>query len=309
LSAKERRVRCVAPAGAMLGEGPLWSAAESALYWVDILGNAIHRYDVVRERSGVFRTPFAITALAPMADGRLLCTSHRRLHAFDPRSGRIATSGVFDAGADSIRINDGSCHPDGAFWFGTMDLEESAPTGDFFRLAVDGGCSRLPAGFAITNGPAFPAHGALGYFVDTLRKQILRAPIENGIPADAPTSFIEIAADEGYPDGLAVDADGGIWCAHFGGGRVSRFDASGHRSESIELPVSNVTKAAFGGEALDRLYVTTARKGLDAAALAAEPLAGGLFEIDIGHRGSPPHEYRGVLHFDAAMHDCVFETS
>jgi sugar lactone lactonase YvrE len=309
LSAKERRVRCVAPAAAMLGEGPLWIAAESALYWVDILGDAIHRYDAVRERSGVFRMPFAITALAPMADGRLLCTSHRRLHAFDPRSGRIATSDVFDAGSDSIRINDGSCHPDGAFWFGTMDLEERAPTGDFFRLAIDGRCSRVPSGFAITNGPAFSPDGALGYFVDTLHRRILRAPIENGIPADAPTSFVEIAADEGYPDGLAIDADGGLWCAHFGGGRISRFDASGERSESIALPVSNVTKAAFGGEAFDRLYVTTARKDLDADALAAEPLAGGLFEIEVGHRGLPPHEYRGAMRFDAATQDCVFETS
>jgi sugar lactone lactonase YvrE len=293
----------------MLGEGPLWIAGESALYWVDILCGNVHRYDIARDHSDVFRMPFAMTSLAPLADGRLLCTSHRQLHAFDPRTGRIATSDLFDTSSDSIRINDGGCHPDGAFWFGTMDLGESAPVGDFFRLALDGRCTRVAVGFAITNGPAFSADGALGYFVDTLRRRILRAPIEDGVLAATPTPFIEIAAEEGYPDGLAIDAEGGIWCAHFGGGRVTRFDASGKRSESIALPVSNVTKAAFGGEQLDRLYVTTARKGLDAAALAAEPLAGGLFEIEVEHRGVPPREYRGALRFDAAMHDCVFESS
>lgn len=302
-----RRVRCVAPAAAMLGEGPLWIAAESALYWVDILGGRLHRYDAARERSQICRMPFAMTALAPMTGRRLFVTSHRRLHAFDPRSGRLATSDLFDAGPDAIRINDGACHPDGAFWFGTMDLGESAPVGDYFRLSADGHCTRIAAGFAITNGPAFSPDGRFGYFVDTLRRRILRAPIEDGLPAAAPAPFVEIDAREGYPDGLAVDAEGGIWCAHFGGGRITRFDAGGERSESIELPASNVTKAAFGGERLDRLYVTTARKGLDAAALAAEPLAGGLFEIEVGHRGLPPHEYRGALRFDAAMHDCVFE--
>lgn len=304
----DRRVRCVAPAAAMLGESPLWIARESALYWVDILGGTIHRYDTKRERAERCRLPFAMTALAPMADGRLLCTSHRRLHALDAKRARLATFDVFDAGSDSIRINDGACHSDGAFWFGTMDLGEHAPVGDYFRLSVDGRCTRTPIGFAITNGPAFSPDGACGYFVDTLGRRILRTPIEDGALAAMPAPFVEIAVDEGYPDGLAVDADGGVWCAHFGGGRVTRFDAKGKRSESIALPVSNVTKAAFGGERLDRLYVTTARKGLDDAALAAEPLAGGLFEIEVGHRGLLPCEYRGALRADAAMHDCVFES-
>jgi sugar lactone lactonase YvrE len=293
----------------MLGEGPLWIAAESAVYWVDILGGNLHRYDAARDRSEICRMPYTMTSLAPMTGGRLVCTSHRRLHAFDPRSGGLATTALFDAGSDAIRINDGTCHPDGAFWFGTMDLGERAPVGDYFRLSADGHCTRVAAGFAITNGPAFSPDGAFGYFVDTLQGRILRAPIEDGLPAAALSPFIEIDAREGYPDGLAVDAEGGIWCAHFGGGRITRFDANGERTGSIGLPVSNVTKAAFGGERLDRLYVTTARKGLDDAAFAAEPLAGGLFEIAVEQRGLPPREYRGALRFDAAMHDCVFESS
>lgn len=286
-------VRCVWPAGASLGESPLWIAGEAALYWVDIERGTLLRYRPSRGRGQTCAMPFPITSLAPMADGRLLCTSHRDIHALDPRSGRLSRIRGLNAGAEGIRINDGCGHPDGAFWFGTMDLGERACVGDFYRLSADGTCECIAAAWAITNGPAFTHDGRRGFFVDTVGRRILHAPMEDGRLVAPLRPFVELTASDGYPDGLAVDAEGGVWCAHWGAGRVTRFDAGGRVSEIVRLPVSNVTKCAFGGERLDRLFITTARKGLDAATLAAQPLAGGLFEAEVGHQGSPAAPYRG----------------
>jgi xylono-1,5-lactonase len=303
-----REARCVWAANAALGEAPLWMAAEDALYWVDIIGGRVLRYYVESGRRETCTMPEAVSALAPMADGRLLCTSRRAIHAFDARSGRLAPLAHPDFPAHDIRINDGCAHADGAFWFGTMDLGERAAVGDFYRLSPEGACERLPAGFVITNGPAFSPDGGLGYFVDSVGRRILRAPLENGLLAAAPRLFAALAVEDGSPDGLAVDAEGGVWCAHWGGGRITRFDAGGRISDTVRLPVSNVTKCAFGGRRLDRLFVTTARKGLDDGALTAEPLAGGLFEVEVDYPGLPPQSYRGTAS-DAASRTCVFDAT
>src|SRR5581483_8719406 len=241
-----REARCVWAADAVLGEAPLWLAAEQALYWVDIGGGRLLRYRAAAGRGEACAMPEAVSALAPMADGRLLCAAQRALHALDPRSGRLAPLARPELPPRGIRINDGCAHPDGAFWFGTMDLDERAAIGDYYRLSPDGACERIPAGFAVTTGPAFSPEGDFGYFVDSLTRRILRAPMDHGRLTAPPRLFAALTAEEGYPDGLAVDAAGGVWCAHWGGGRLSRFDGGGRISDTVRLPVSNVTKCAFG---------------------------------------------------------------
>jgi sugar lactone lactonase YvrE len=312
-------IRCIWPehadrlagaVGASLGEGPVWIAEEGAVYWVDILGAKVFRYAPSQRRAETCPMPFAMSAIAPMDDGRLLCTGQQQIHAFDPRSGRLTcVRRLKTQGQTAIRINDGCCHPDGAFWFGTMDLEEHAPVGDFYRLAPDGACERIDVAFTITNGPAFSPAGDVGYFVDTVGRRILRAAMRDGQLAESFRLFVQIPESDGYPDGLTVDAEGGVWCSHWNGSRVTRFDADGRVSDVVRLPVSNVTKCAFGGERLDCLFITTARKGLDAAALASQPLAGGLFEVEVDYRGVPPAKYRGVPQAEPAFYTCFFETS
>jgi D-xylonolactonase len=306
--AKSLEVRCVSPVAASLGEGPLWIAAEAAVYWVDILKAKIFRYFPAFERTETCAMPFAITSLAPIATGGLICTGLQQIHWFDTQSGQLCRIRELDIDP-SIRINDGCCHPDGAFWFGTMDLAERAPVGDFYRLGPDGICDRMAVSYTITNGPAFTPAGDCGYFVDTLGRRILRGRIEEGILQGGLHEFVRIPESEGYPDGLAVDAEGGVWCSHWGGGRVTRFDADARISDVIRLPVSNVTKCAFGGEHLDRLFITTARKDVDDRRLRSQPLAGGLFEVEVAYRGMLPPRYRGTPQAEATSGTCFFESS
>jgi len=302
-----RVVRCVAPVGAALGEGPLWIAAENTVYWVDILGGKLFRHFPASARTEVCTPPTPLTSLIPTRDGRLLCTGWQGIHAFDPRSGAFVDVLRLDIDAHTLRINDGCCHPDGSFWFGTMDLAERHPFGDFYRLSALGACDRFAAAFAITNGPAFTPAGDRGYFVDTLHRRILYAAMECGVLNGPLHLFAQIPAADGYPDGLAIDDEGGVWCAHWSGARITRFDAGGRISEMVHLPVSNVTKCAFGGARLNRLFITTARNGLDADALRAQPQAGGLFEVEVDYRGTAPAEYRGSVRNDATMRTCFFE--
>ncbi|MBN8888256.1 MAG: SMP-30/gluconolactonase/LRE family protein [Rudaea sp.] len=301
-------VRCVAPVGAMLGEGPLWFAAENSVYWVDILGAKVFRHCLADGRTEVGTLPLALTSLAPMRDGRLLGTGWHGIYSLDTRSGALAEILRLDIDARTLRINDGACDADGGFWFGTMDLEERRPLGDFYRLAADASCTRITTAFAISNGPAFSPAGDRGYFVDTLGRRILQAEVENGMPVQPLRPFVQIAQNEGFPDGLAIDADGGVWCAHWGGSRVTRFDAEGRVTDIVRLPVSNVTKCAFGGEDLDRLFISTARKDLDTAALRAEPLAGGLFEAEVGYRGVAPAAYQGEPRAGPPSGTCFFRS-
>jgi sugar lactone lactonase YvrE len=307
--ARHREARCVWAAGAALGEGPVWLGEEAALYWVDIQRGTLCRYRPLLGCGETCAMPQPMTSLAPMTDGRLLLTSHRDLYVMDTRAGHLLRVRTLETTAATVRINDGSCHADGAFWFGTMDLAEHAPLGDFYRLAADGACERFTARFAITNGPAFAPDGHCGYFVDSARRRILHAPMHGGRLAAPLRLFVQFEPNEGFPDGLAIDADGGVWCAHWGGGRVTRFDVDGQVSDVIALPVSNVTKCAFGGQHLDRLFITTARKDLDASTLAAQPLAGGLFEVEVAHRGVPAARYAGNPEGDGASCTCVFEPS
>ena len=294
--------RCIVRTNAALGESPVWIAAEGAVYWVDIDGCRIFRHAIATARTEVCVLPFPVSALAPTADARLLCAARASIFVLDPRSGELTKAGDLPGAHDGVRVNDGCCHPDGAFWFGTMDLAERAPAGHFFRLAGSGACEQIEASFIITNGPAFNADGSRGYFVDSVGRRILRVDLHRGRIAGTPNVFARIPPDQGYPDGLAVDADGGVWCCHWGGGRITRFDADGQITDVVRLPAANVTKCAFGGEALDRLFVTTARKGLDAAALARQPQAGGLFEIEVGYRGLVSAPFRGSLREQAFTH-------
>ena len=299
---------CVWQGGAELGEAPVWIARKRALYWVDILGCTLFRYTPARAHTEACAMPFAVSAIAPTADGRLLCAGQRQICVLDERSHEMKLVTNLDDQNENIRINDGCCHADGAFWFGTMDLTERVPTGHFFRLAGNGTCERIDVACVVTNGPAFNADGSRGYFVDSVGGRILCAPLRDG-RIDGPLQiFAKVARDQGFPDGLAIDVEGGVWCCHWGGGRITRFDTAGRISDVLRLPVTNVTKCAFGGDALDRLYVTSARKGLERAALDAEPLAGALFEIEVDYRGFAPTGFREIVRNETER-TCNFQMS
>ncbi|WCT73102.1 SMP-30/gluconolactonase/LRE family protein [Sphingomonas naphthae] len=276
-----RDLRPVCAVGATLGEGPVWDVARGALWFVDIKGRRLHRFDPVTGALASQDAPAEIGWALPADDGTLLAGLQDGLWRFDPGGGGFAPFLAVEPDRPGNRLNDATVDAAGRLWFGSMDNGEAEASGRLYRFddagIIDSG---LPP-VVITNGPAFSPDGRTLYHTDTLGGVVHAAPVSEDGTVGAPRPFARIDPADGYPDGPAVDAEGCVWTGLFGGWGVRRYAPTGELIETMRFPVANVTKIAFGGPDLTTVYATTARKGLDAAALAAQPLAGDLFAFTV----------------------------
>jgi sugar lactone lactonase YvrE len=287
-------VACALPAGALLGEGALWDAAEQRLYWVDIKRREVHRFDPARRHDERWAVAEYVGCLAVRASGGLVLALRSGFHFFDPATG--ATTPVVNPEPERAenRFNDGKTDRQGRFWAGSMHDPETLPTGSLYRLDGDLSCRRMAEGFVIPNALCWSPDGRTMYHADTARRTVWAWACDPGRGEIASRrTFVEIAPADGAPDGATVDADGFVWVAHWGGWRLSRFDPSGRLERAVRLPVQQPTCPAFGGPGLDVLYVTSASIGLPEAERARQPWAGAILALDPGVRGLPEARFRG----------------
>jgi xylono-1,5-lactonase len=187
------------------------------------------------------------------------------------------------------RLNDATVDHLGRIWAGTMDCGAALETGSLYCLGVDRKVTCRDTGYIVTNGPAISPQNDCLYHNDTGRGIVYRFTLTAAGDLADKREFLKFPQDWGLPDGMTVDAEGGLWIAHWGGARVSRFTADGKLERVISLPVSQVTNCVFAGVALDRMFVTSA-----AIDKGDEPLAGALFEVDPGGmKGLAPHYFGG----------------
>ena len=282
-------VDCVWPLAAELGEGPVWHGA--ALWFVDIKGRKIHRFDPAGGETKSWDAPSAPGFIAPLAGGGWVAGLKTGLHRFDPDTGVFTLLATVEAPELDNRINDGSVDPAGRVWFGTMHDPETAPRGALYRYDRRG-LARFDDGICITNGPAASPDGRTLYHTDTLAKTIHAYDLAAKGDLANRRDFATIEAGAGHPDGSTVDAEGCVWVALWGGWGVRRYSPAGEVVGFVKLPCANITKIAFGGDDLKTVYATSAWKGLSAAERAAQPLAGGLFSFRVDVPGQPQHEAR-----------------
>jgi D-xylonolactonase len=281
---------CLWEVGATLGEGVLYDAARRHVWFVDIKGRRLHRCDEAGGNRMSWDAPGQVSFVVPASDGGFIVSLEDGLYRFVEEGGEFVPFAKVEADVPGNRFNDGHVDHDGALWFGSMDDSEEAPTGALYRF--DGSAvRRMDDGYIITNGPAVSPDGRTLYHTDTLDKRIYAFDRAADGSISNKRTFVEIV-DGGYPDGMAVDAEGNLWVCTFGGWRIDRFDASGTKVGEVRFPCSNITKLAFGGDDLRTVYATTARKGLSPEELAAQPLAGGLFTFRVETPGLPQHVLR-----------------
>lgn len=283
------QVQCLWDAKAGLGEGVLWHPNEHCVYWVDILASTLFRLTPDGQHK-TWHFPGTLSAVAPCCDNAgLLATLHDGVYHLNLASNVVTPLIRLESELPDNRFNDGALDASGAFWFGSMDNKETSQTGCFYRLDTTGRVLRqaLLGPFCITNGPAFSSDGNTMYFTDSINRRVYRSTVDSQGTPQSPELFTQFQQDDGYPDGMCTDTEGGVWISHFGAGRVSHFTADGEITDRLEIPAPNVTKCALGGEDFRTLYITTARKGMSASALECHPLAGGLFAARVDRCGSP----------------------
>ncbi|MFI8521682.1 SMP-30/gluconolactonase/LRE family protein [Streptomyces sp. NPDC085481] len=270
---------------AELGEGPTWDEAGARLLWVDILGSRIHTYEPAGGRRTVLATDQHVGAAKPRAGGGIVANLRDGVGLYD-------TDGAFSwlrhHPVPGRRGNDAAVAPDGSLWAGTMRYDEAPGGGDLVRIAPDGRATPLLDPVTISNGIGWSPDASLAYYVDTptRRIDILRVADEQVVER---REFVTVGQRDGYPDGLAVDAEGCVWVALWDGGALHRYSPHGALDRIVPLPVARPTACAFGGPGLRDLYVTTARSGL----AQPEPLAGSLLVFPDMGEGLPAAPFTG----------------
>jgi sugar lactone lactonase YvrE len=265
-------VSAVSNSRALLGESPVWDAAHQCLYWVDISRHEIRRYRDGAGEQCLATLDVPVGAIAPRRCGGLIAAAGLGFATvdYDGTVRWIASVGSGD------RMNDGACDPAGRFLAGTMNRDRS-PGAALYRLDPDGTVTTLLPGVAISNGLGWSPGGDLLYYIDTpaRRVDVFDYDVATGTPS-ARRLFADVRDAPGNPDGLTVDADGGVWVVMCRAGTVRRYTKAGQLDGILALPVSRPTSCAFGGPALDTLYLTSGQMDMSVADLAAEPLAGAL---------------------------------
>lgn len=276
---------------AVHGEGPVWSAAWNALCWVDLLAGDV--LSVPTDGAGDpeprrWHVGQRAAALRPRAGGGLIVATEHDFLLADAIGG--PTRRLAGITADpAVRFNDGACDPQGRFLCGTMAYDETPGAGVLYRVDAAGRVSTVLSGLTISNGLAWTADGGSARYVDTptgrIDELVLSAP---GEVTDR-RSFVTVDEAAGFPDGLTVDADGGVWVALWGGGAVRRYGRSGELTDVVEVGARNVTACTLGGADRRDLFITTSREGDDAPSAAA----GAVFRQRVDVPGFEPYAFAG----------------
>lgn len=290
--------------GAILGESPVWSVAEQALYWIDIKAPAIHRYTPTTGADEAWPVEQEIGSIVLRRGGSLAAALRDGFALIDPDLATLDWLTDPEADRPMSRFNDGKCDRQGRFWAGTMHdppgppagYFEREPVGALYRLDSDLTCRRMADGIKVSNGLAWSPDGRVMYFTDSPTRTIWAYAYDpaTGAPGERRV-FARIPEEpgRGTADGATVDAEGYLWTAEFRGSRLVRYVPDGSVDRTVALPVSRPTACAFGGEGMATLFVTSARIMLSDDELAAEPHAGALLALDVGASGLPEAAFAG----------------
>jgi sugar lactone lactonase YvrE len=277
-----------------LGEGPWWDAGTRTLLWLDLFEGAIHSFQPASGGEVSVNVGQPVGMFALRSGGGLLAAVRDGLGFADLQTGKFELAVPVEAGIPSNRANDGVCDALGRFWWGTMAYDQTPGAGTLYRVEPDLTVVPVIRGTTTSNGIDFSPDDSRMYHADTGTGQITarRFDLAAGMLSD-PQVIFTAGASDGLPDGLAVDATGDLWVAMWGGSCVLHLSPDGDVKERISLPVTNVTSVAFGGEDLDEMFITTARRGLTEETLAREPHAGSIFRYSPGVAGLLPHRFAG----------------
>jgi sugar lactone lactonase YvrE len=295
-------VRCVVESRNVLGESPLWHPEDASVYWTDINGFRIHRYEVHGGALSAWQFDQPVCSLSLTTDPeRLLVAVGPSVILWTPARDERVEFARIEPDWPNNRLNDGATDPNGFYWVGSMrnniapdgsPIDVTGETGSLYRVAPTGEVTVWDSGFGITNTLVWSPDRKTFYCACSVRNIIYAYDYDVAASSLRNRRPFVSNATRGVPDGSAIDAEGYIWNCRFFGGCILRFSPSGELDRTIEMPATNITHCAFGGPDLRTLYVTSA----SIAAPDGERLAGALFAIPMDVAGLPANRFRHAPH-------------
>jgi len=268
------------------GEGPVWHPGWGGLRFVDMLAGDVMTLlaggSVERRHVGS-----VAAAVRPRRGGGAVIGVERGFALEDPDGTVTTLPSLWDD--PGVRMNEGGCDPDGRFYCGSMAYDQSTGAASLYRLDPDGSITVVLHRVTVSNGLEWSPDGSRAYYNDTATCTISVFDYDAAAGLSNRRVFAELPGG-GRPDGLTVDADGGVWTAVSNGGAVYRYSPAGVLQEKLEVPASKVTACTFGGEHLDQLFITTSQENVDTR---ADPLAGSVFRAETGVTGVPVRPFAG----------------
>ncbi len=273
-----------------LAEGPLYHSGHDSVYWTDIEGGHLHRYRIAENRPETVHTGTKIGGFTVQENGDLLLFRQSgAIHVWSERGVSVLLESLQDE--LTTRFNDVSADPTGRVFCGTMPTADRK--GRLYRLDHDGTIQPVLEEVGCSNGMGWSPDEKTMYFTDTGEGTIYAFDYEARTSEITNRREFYVHREGGAPDGLTLDAEGNVWTALWGGGRLVKLSPSGEILTEIQLPAQNITCPAFGGKDLDELYVTAAGGETPEHGLGA----GELMRLRVGVKGKP--EYRSRIRIPA----------
>jgi sugar lactone lactonase YvrE len=281
------------PSQCILAEGPLWHAERKSCFWVDIERGVLYEYHLNNQEAQTWSFDHRVTMVIQAKNNEVILALDRSIARFDLETEQLSWIVDLEKDRPNNRCNDGACDSQGRIWVGTMALDIAEGAASLYCIDKDGAVSKKIPDVTISNGLAWTADDRAFYYIDTPTRKVQAYHFdkESGEIRFERTA-IEIPEDMGSPDGMAIDEEGMLWIAHYGGSGVYRWNPqNGEFLEKIEVPAPHVTSCAFVGENLNKLMITTAQENMSEEDLIKYPQSGDVFLAEIKVKGQSAFKY------------------
>jgi D-xylonolactonase len=288
------KAECVVECGNLFGKSPRWSIREKLLWWLDVTGRRLNRFDPASGAMSSIALRHDATSFAFTPNGDLLLNFSHGPVIFSPERGVLHALAPRDISPDE-RFNESRCDRLGRCWTGTFDRCVTGPLGHLYRIDSDLGIVRMDDGIMMSNGIASSLDDRTLYHCDFFSERIFAYDFDPDSGTIGPRRILsDLSRSCGHPSGRVVDAAGCLWVAETDLWRVARFTPDGRRDAFISLPVRRPTGVASGGPSLKTLYITTRGDGTPTeTGWAPQPLAGGLFAVELPDGGRAEYDFAG----------------